>query len=56
MNEEQADEMRRLKEEFPFRIVWGALSLSGQWKAGANVTRRKPNDLLRKGWRVWIAK
>jgi hypothetical protein len=52
---EQEAELQRLKAYYPYRIVYGALSATGQWQCGAVPTMREPNRLVRAGWRVWKA-
>lgn len=50
---EQEAELLRLKQYFPFRIVWGAVSNNGEFVSGADLTRRRLNQYLRKqGWIV----
>lgn len=52
---EQEAELARLKSYFPFRIVWGAVSDSGEFVSGASTTRRHLNAYLRKtGWIVAV--
>lgn len=51
---EQTAELTRLKQYFPFRIVWGAISPTGEWRCSANPTKRQANDLARKGWTVYF--
>ena len=46
-------DMRRLKAYFPYRIVYGAISPTGETVAAAVATMHKPNALARKGWAVW---
>lgn len=46
-------DMQRLKAYFPYRIVYGAISPTGETVASAVATMHKPNALARKGWAVW---
>lgn len=39
----QQSELLRLKSYFPFRIVWGAVSASGEFVSGASKDRRQLN-------------
>lgn len=56
-NAEQLAEMARLKQYFPFRIVWGAIDpRTGEFRCSANPKRRQANDLIRKGWHVAVVK
>lgn len=50
--EAQETELRRVKQYFPYRIVWGAIGPNGEFESGANTTRRELNKYLRKGWLV----
>lgn len=44
-------DMNRLKAYFPYRIVWGAINAETlEFVTGANATKRKVNDYIRKGW------
>jgi len=54
MNDTQIQECRRLKQYFPFRIVYGAISQDGTFETNAVTTMRTPNALARKGWQVWV--
>ena len=49
---EQEDELRNLKAHFPYRIVWGAVDINGEFYRGADVTRHKLNRFLRRGYLV----
>lgn len=50
---EQEAELRRIKSYLPFRIVWGAVSESGEFAYGADHTRHRLNTYRRKpGWIV----
>lgn len=51
---EQLAQMRRLKEYFPYRVVYGALSPSGEFEANAQTTKRRAMKLAREGWHVAI--
>lgn len=52
LTQAQEAEMRRLKQYFPYRIVYGAVR-GEKWECGAMKTNRRPNDLLRKGGTVF---
>ena len=47
-------EMNRLKDYFPFRIVWGAILPDGTYEVGANATKHRVNNLMRKGYSGFI--
>ena len=50
---EQEQELKRLKEMLPFRIVWGAINPQNQeFCTGADFDRRRLMAKLRKGWLV----
>jgi len=50
----QVKELTRLKQYFPYRIVYGALDPNtNAFQSGAVTTKRIPNALARKGWTVW---
>lgn len=53
-NDAQIAELRRLKEYFPYRVVFGALSPSGEFEANAQTTKRRALKLAREGWHVEI--
>jgi hypothetical protein len=50
---DQLGEMQRLKQYFPFRIVFGAILPGGEFACGAVLNRREPNKLARNGAKVW---
>lgn len=50
----QIAELRRLKEYFPYRVVFGALSPAGEFEANAQPTKRRAMKLAREGWHVEI--
>lgn len=52
LNEQQKQELTRLKSYFPFRIVYGALR-GDEFISGAVTTKKQPNKLARAGWLVW---
>ena len=54
ITESQLNDLRRLKAYFPYRIVFGAISPSGEWEANAQPTKRRALSLARKGWQVTI--
>lgn len=45
--EAQRSELLRLKSYFPFRIVWGAVSVNGEFVCGASKDRRQVNKYAR---------
>ena len=49
---EQEQQLFRMKQYFPYRIVWGAVDQNGNFEAHANATRHRLNSYLRKGWLV----
>ena len=53
MSQEQLAELTRLKQYFPFRVIYGALK-DGKFESGAVSSKRIPNQLAREGWQVWI--
>lgn len=53
MNEEQEKQLRRLKQYFPYRIVYAVVMPNGEFKTYADVTKRKMNSFLRKGYQVY---
>jgi len=53
-NEAQLQELRNLKNSFPFRIIYGAFNpATNEWIASAVPTMRIPNRLTREGWQVF---
>ena len=48
-------ELKRLRQYFPFRIIWCA-HRNGEWQTGAASTLRQPNKLQREGWQVFRVK
>ena len=48
----QQEEMKRLKQYFPYRIVYGAI-MNGEFSCGAVPTMRKIENLVKKGASVW---
>lgn len=49
-----AEDLRRVKGYFPFRIVWGYLDPETRCPVvGANVTKRQMNDAIRAGREVF---
>ncbi len=54
LTESLVNELRRLKAYFPYRVVFGAISPSGEWEANAQPTKRRALSLARKGWAVCI--
>jgi hypothetical protein len=51
---EQIAEVARLKQYFPYRICYGAISPDMEFEANAVSTMRRPNSLARKGYSVFI--
>lgn len=49
--EEAVKEAKRIKQYFPFRIVFIA-GKDNEWDAYATVTKAKMNTLIRKGYEV----
>lgn len=48
------NEMNRLKQYFPYRIVWGAVNPETlEYVTGATPTKRQANDYARKGHHVY---
>ena len=53
-NSDQLAEMQRLKQYFPFRIVWGMFDkVTGEWSTQANSTCHRMNRASRDGHRVF---
>lgn len=48
-------ELLRLKQYFPYRIIWCA-HRNGEWLTGATPDNRAPNKLSREGWQVFKVK
>lgn len=47
-------DMKRLKQYFPYRIVYGAFHPeTNETQTGAVLTMREPNKLMRAGWEVY---
>lgn len=55
MPEATENELVRLKQHFPYRIIWAACKGS-EWVTGATLDRREPNRLARQGWAVFTVK
>jgi hypothetical protein len=52
---EQEAELLRLKQHFPYRLVWGAVNVNTvphTFEAHASYTRHRLNRYLRAGWLV----
>ncbi len=47
------NELKRLKEYFPFRIVWCAVK-DCEWVTGADLTRRNLNKYIRAGYSAFV--
>lgn len=57
LNEQQERELRRLKQYFPFRIVFGVIDKdTAEFSAYAKTTMRTANTLSRKGHAVFVLK
>lgn len=55
LNNEQAQELRRLKQYFPYRIVFGVLNKdTGEFAAYAKLTKHTANKLAREGHQVFL--
>lgn len=56
LTNEQVAELTRLKQYFPYRVVWGAVHPdTKEWIASANTTKRQLNTYLKNGWIVYKA-
>ena len=49
----QEQELRRLKAYFPYRICYAA-KRENEFICSTAVTKRRPNDLVRQGYQVWL--
>jgi len=50
----QETEMRRMRQWFPYRIVYAAINLqTEEFVCSAVTTMRIPNKLAREGWQVF---
>ena len=56
MTNEQLAELKRLKEYYPYRIVFGVLRKTGEFEAWAKTTMHSANKLAREGHIVWVFK
>lgn len=57
LTQAQENELRLLKQTFPFRIVYCATNpQTGEYVASAVPTMRIPNKLAREGWQVFTLK
>lgn len=54
MNQDQINELKRIKMYFPYRIVFGAISPDGKFDAYCKTTMHTANNLVRKGYQVFI--
>jgi hypothetical protein len=53
LTEDQKQELKMLREFFPYRIVYAAMNPStGEYIASAVTSMRIPNKLCRDGWQV----
>ncbi len=55
LSTETQDELNRLKQYFPFRIIFAAY-IDGNFYTYATHTKRQMNNILRKGGLVWMVK
>ena len=54
LTDSQNTELTRLKQYFPYRVVWGAIHPdTNEWFASANTTKRQMNAYVKKGWVVF---
>jgi hypothetical protein len=54
LTDSQNMELTRLKQYFPYRVVWGAIHPdTNEWFASANTTKRQMNAYVKKGWVVF---
>jgi hypothetical protein len=54
LNEQQVQELSRLKAYFPYRIVFGVIDQEGKFEAYAKTTMHTANHLARKGLTVFV--
>jgi len=55
LNNKQERELRRLKQYFPYRIVFGVLDkVTGKFEAYATTTKHTANRLAREGHQVFV--
>jgi hypothetical protein len=56
LTQEQAEEMKRVKGWFPYRIVFGVLRKTGEFEVWAKPTMHAANKLNREGHTIWLLK
>ena len=57
LSELQIAELRRTKQYFPYRLVFGAVNPgNGEFVIIAKATKHQANKLIREGWSVWEIK
>ncbi len=55
MTQEQIAELKRLKEYFPYRIIFGVIDKNtGEFGAWAKPTKHVMNRLIREGHKVFL--
>jgi hypothetical protein len=55
LNNEQTQELRRLKQYFPYRIVFGVIDKeTGKFVAYTKTTKHTANKLAREGHQVFV--
>lgn len=54
LNQSQLAELQRLKQYFPYRIVFGVLKKDGTFEAWAKTTKHVANRLAREGHQVFM--
>ncbi len=52
---DQRKQIADLKAMLPYRIVFGCISPAGEFETHAVYGRRRMNNKLRKGWKVYVA-
>ena len=53
MTEEQQEQLKRLAEYFPYRIVFAVIMPDGEFRTYAETNKRRLNNFLRKGYTVY---
>lgn len=53
LTKEQDAQLVRLKQYYPWRIVWGAI-VNGEFESYATTTKHRMNKYLREGHQVFI--
>jgi hypothetical protein len=54
LSNEQVEELKRLKQYFPFRHVFGVIKTDGTFEAHCQTTMRRANKLSRAGHAVYL--